>query len=223
MPDLPEAARAHVERSYPHDHCYRVRGGRLAPTCQLWLRHRKVAALYPRPLGSLLDVSCSKGFFVLEAAAQGCPRAAGIEPWDQDREAAVAVRDHLGLTAARFEPWRLHQAVERLPELGGPFEVVVLLNVYHYLFLGSTRLAEGYWAHGPILDMLRAVCARRVVFANRLEPDRLQPDVREVARARGLEAEYTTARFLAAAEAHFRVAARGKLGKTTLYTLDVTA
>ena len=99
---LSEAIRTHLADSYPHNHDYRVAGEELKPRWKLMRRWRRMEPLWPESFGSFLDVGCSKGFFVLQAARRGA-EALGIDIHEGDLLACDAVRDHLGLSAAKFE------------------------------------------------------------------------------------------------------------------------
>mgnify|MGYP002027305939 CR=1 FL=1 len=73
---LDDVTRAHLADSYPHNHDYRVVGEKLKPRWKLMRRWRRMEPLWPRAFDSFLDVGCSKGFFVLQAARRGADPAA---------------------------------------------------------------------------------------------------------------------------------------------------
>lgn len=219
MPTLEESL-AYVASSYPHNHDYRVVDGRLRPRFKLWRRWRRIRKLYPDRLTSLLDLSSSKGFFVLEAArVEGCERALGIDVHAPDLEAARAVAAHVGRPRARFEELRLHELAERIDEFGGPFQTVLLVNTYPYLYYGSRRDARAYLDHERLFELMARVTAERLVFSNRVDFERLPGHVRELARAQRAEAGYDEASIRAAAERHFTIEARGRLGRIPLWSL----
>lgn len=221
-PEIPPHVRQYLGNSYPHNHDYRVVDGQLAPKCKLWVRLRKLMPLYPRPLVSLLDVSCCKGYFVNAAAQEPtCQRALGIDIHQPDLDACEAVKAHLGTSRARFERLRLHDAAARIDQFGGPFQTVLLVNTYQYLFFGSPRSADCYLNHDDIFAQLRRVCAGRVIFNNRTEFDRVQGYCRRVGQERGLEREYCTERILQTASKHFRVTQHGRVGRYPLWALDL--
>ena len=64
-PGLPPDVAGYVVGSYPQNHNYIVRQGRLVPRHKLKVRFEQLAGAYPEPLESLLDLSCSKGFFAV--------------------------------------------------------------------------------------------------------------------------------------------------------------
>lgn len=203
---------AYLAGAYPANHAYRVKSGRLRPSFKLWRRRRKIEALYPKPLTSLLDLSCSKGFFVLDAARRpACERALGIDVHTPDLDAAEAVRAHLELERAQFESLRLDALCERLHEFGGPFQTVLLINTYPYLYFGSRRSEQSYPDHARLFEMLRAVCGGRLIFSNRVSLARCPRHIQDLACARGLEASYDESAIRRAAQKHFRLAEHGQL------------
>ena len=220
-PAIPAAIQAYLANSYPNNHDYRVVNGKLVPGFKLCMRLRKLQPLYPRNLNSLLDLSCCKGYFVLKAAQEPqCERVLGIDIHDPDLEACLAVRAHLGAERAQFRKLQLHGLSEQIDDFGGPFQTVLLINMYQYLFFGSSRSPDCYLSHDKILQQVRSVCSGRVIFSNRMEADRLQEHCRDVARQRGLEQEYTLPRFLDAAAKYFRVTPYGRIGRYPLLALD---
>jgi len=236
--------RAYVADSYPHNHGYRVVGADLRPKLQLRWRAWRLRKLYPRPLTSLVDLSCSKGYFVLAAAREpSCSRALGIDVHAQDLAASRAVQAHLlaigspgsraigspgsraigspgSLAHARFESMRLHELAARIHELGGPFQTVLLVNAYQYLYFGSRRCPDAYKDHDAIFGWLRCVCAERVIFNNRVEFARVRGLGRRIGAQERLEDDYSSERILRAAARHFRVTPSGRLGRNPLWVLD---
>lgn len=219
---LARDVRRHLWRSYPSNHAYRVVAGRLVPAPKLWLRWRRVRRLLPGELGSLLDLSSSKGYFVLRAAREpGCGRALGIEVHAPDLAASRAVRQHLGVERARFERLYVDELPERLDELGGPFRCVLLLNTYPYLFLGSRREPRSTPDHDRLFGILRAVTAEWLILESRLDLERLPPHLRRRAEELGLAREFRQEAILAAASAHFAVEDHGRIGRVPLLRLRV--
>ena len=220
-PPIPAAIQSYLGNSYPNNHDYRVVNGKLVPSFKLCMRLRKLQPLYPRSMTSLLDLSCCKGFFVLKAAQEPrCERVLGIDIHEPDLEACLAVRAHLGANHAQFRKLQLHELSQQIDDFGGPFQTVLLTNMYQYLFFGSSRSPDCYLSHDEILRQVRRVCSGRVIFSNRMEADRLQDYCRDVARQRGLEQEYTLPRFLEAAAKYFRVTSYGRIGRYPLLALD---
>ena len=220
-PELSSDVGVYLGDSYPSNQNYRIVDGRLVPKCKLSMRLKKLLPLYPQPLTSLLDVGCSKGYFVLAAASQPrCERALGIDIDRRDLDACEAVREHLAVQGARFENLRLHELADRIDEFGGPFQTVLLVNVYQYLYFGSSRSADCYLCHDEILRLIREICAGRLIFNNRTDLERVQDYCKNVAREKGYAEKYTTEHILAAASKYFRVTSLGKLGRYPLWALD---
>lgn len=211
---------AYVASSYPHNHDYRVVGDALRPRFKLWVRWRRIRRRYPERLTSLLDLSSSKGFFVLEAArVESCERVLGIDVHEPDLVAARAIAERVGRLGARFEHLRLHELAERIDDFGGPFQTVLLLNTYPYLHYGSRRDARAYLDHERVFECLARVTAERLIFSNRVAFERLPRHMQELARAQDAEAGYDERTIAAAAERHFEVERRGRLGRIPLWLL----
>jgi hypothetical protein len=196
-----------VSDSYPHNHTYVPVANRLVPNRKLAVRVAGLSRHYPVPLTSLLDLSCSKGFFVFHAAAQEhCERALGIDLSDECLDAcrllnaAFARREHV-----QFARLTLPELAERIGDFGGPFQTVLLINTYQYLFFGSTIAPPVGQDHGEIFRLLRAVCSGRLVFHNRVAFADLQSDPQERASRAGTGALYHPRAIREAAEAYFRV------------------
>ncbi len=220
-PAIPAEQLEYIANSYPHNHDYRIVNGKLAPKCKLWVRLRKLDPLYPTPLTSLLDLSCCKGFFVTRAAQQAtCKRALGIDIHEPDLAACNSVKAHFGLNNARYERLRLHELADKVDEFGGPFQTVLLINTYQYLYFGSPRSPECYLSHDEIFRQIRRVCNGRVIFNNRTVLERVQEYGRNKAKEMGHEHCYSTAAVHEAASKYFRVNMHGTLGRYVLWTLD---
>ena len=219
-PALDAHVRAYLADSYPRNQNYRVLGRRLVPSWRLWRRYRRIRALYPRPLESLVDLSASKGWFVLHAAGPlACPRALGIDVHAPDVAVCDAVRDHLGLSSARFALLRLHELAGRLDAFGGPFQLALVVNLYHYLYFGSARSCERYGSHEEIFGALRAITSGVVVFGGCVELDQLPRHIRAMAVEQGRERGYDARSIRAAAERFFAVEEHGRLGRRPLWKL----
>jgi len=216
---LDPAVRAYVESAYPKNADYRVGERELRPRLRLRSRWRRIRSVWPRPLASFLDVGCSTGFFVLEAAARpDCERALGIDVHEPDLAAAEAVRAHLGRGRARFLRLTLSELAARVTELGGPFETTQLVNVYPYLVYGSNRSESCYGDHATVAALLARVTAGRLVFSNRLELADLPRHVRARVAALGAgAAPYGERVIRAALEEHFVIESHGRLGRRPLW------
>src|SRR5579864_3768035 len=93
----------YAENSYPGNHTYKIHQQKLTPKCKLAVRYRKISRHYPKPLTSLLDVACSKGFFVFSAAAQPeCTRSLGVDLFEYDLNFCEGVKKYLGNDRVNF-------------------------------------------------------------------------------------------------------------------------
>lgn len=217
---LDSAVARHVRGSYPRNNDYRVVGRRLVPSWKLWRRRRRLVRHYPERVESLLDVSCSTGYFTLDAARRpSCERALGIDVSAEDLAAARAVGAHLQ-SAADFVETRLDAVAAELDEHGGAFQVVLLLNAYPYLLLGSPRDERRYDSHDRVFELLARVCGERLLFSNRVELERLPRHMQRRAAELGLGPEdYTESILAAAAEPWFELSERDSLGRIPLWVL----
>jgi hypothetical protein len=219
---LPDDVADYVVDSYPQNHNYIVRQGRLVPRHKLKTRFGELSGAYPDPLNSLLDLSCSKGFFVIDAAGRSeCQRALGIDIDSRELEVCRSVGAFLGSRASRFEHLRLHELAERIDEFGGPFQTALLVNSYQYLYFGSSRSSECYHDHETIFGLMRQVCDGRVLFSNRTELHQLQRSCQSEAEKINHHHLYTEERILDAASKFFHVTEYGRVGKWPFWLLDV--
>lgn len=220
-PQLTEDLARHLGDSYPHNHDWAIRRGKPRPCRQLRRRARRLRRLYPggERLSSMLDLSSCKGYFVIDAARDlGVERALGIDVHPLDLAASRAAAATLGLEGARFEQRFLHELVAEQPR---PFDLVLLVNTYPYLFFGSRREPHAYRDHARIFEHLASLVAPggTLLFSNRTELERCPGHVRELARESGLGGTYTTAAIRAAAGAHFEIEDHGRLGRIPLWRL----
>ncbi len=217
---LSPIVRSHLAHSYPRNHAYFIAGGRLVPRWRLWRRYRRIRALYPVGFKSLVDLSASKGWFCLHAAQRlEAERVLGIDLHEPDLAACREVRDHLGLEGMRFEDLRLHEVHSRLDEFGGPFDVSLVINLYHYLYFGSRRAEDHYGSHEEIFEMLRGITGRALILSNCTEVDHLPRHMQVLAREQGRASDYTSQRIWDAAEQCFDISDHGRLGKRPLWRL----
>src|SRR4051812_31538164 len=191
---------------YPRNHDYLIADNAIVPSPRLFSRWTRVASLYPEPLTSLLDVGCSKGCFVLEAASRPtCNRAVGtdVDPTFVDTSRQVASR--LNFTNASFHVTGL-DAFAADPSLhGDPFQAILVLNVYHYLYAGSDLNPAALRGHRPILESLARLCAGRVIFSSPLELAECPDQVQSRAAALGIADTYTRNDFVRTASEFFDI------------------
>lgn len=219
-PALDPKVAAYVSDSYPHNLDYRVVRGKLKPRWKLSRRLGRLQALYPERLEGLLDLSSSKGFFVLDAAMRAeCTRALGIDVHEPDISASRHVADHLGLERARFELTTLGALSDHIDDFGGPFPCTLLVNTYPYLFFGSDRAEAVAQDHGEIFRRLAMVTAERLIFSNRVDFAALPRHIQARAKQQGLEGQYNAQLIREAAAQHFEVEELRPLRKIPLWLL----
>ena len=217
---LDPAVVAHIGDSYPHNLDYRVVRGALRPRFKLWRRFRRIQRLYPGERGDLLDLSSCKGFFVLEAAGHpGCQRAVGIDIHAPDLSASRAVAAHLDLHNARFENLTLPRLAEDIEKFGGPFQTVLLINTYPYLFIGSNRSADHTPDHRTLFRHMAQVTSERLIFSNRIQFDKLPRHIQARAKQLQLESAYHPENIRSAAEEFFELQEKRTLGRIPLWVL----
>jgi len=206
---------------YPHNHIYRLCRKRTIPTFQLYERLQAVTAVYPKIMESFLDLGCCRGYFVLEAARRpSCRVATGIDVHEPFVSISNRVSRYLDIRGATFHLATLKDVSERPQSFGGPFQVVLTLGTYHYLYWGSERYPGLYHDHREILSRLFRVCTDKLIFSARLEVGRLPRSVRKGIVATDRANVYTTASFLKAAAEFFKVEVAGHLGKDPLLLMS---
>ena len=208
---LNEATRAYLADSYPHNHDYRVVGSDMRPKWKLSRRWRRLRSHWPSDIESFLDIGCSKGFFVLQAAHRGA-KALGIDIHEEDLAACEATRAHLNLGTARFQ----HKTLEQLASEGERFELVHLVNTYHYLYFGSDRGPAIASDHSAIFESLAAVTSGALIFSNCESFERCPAWIREHASPEQ-RADYTQESLRRAASKWFEIEEHKRLGKRPLW------
>jgi len=212
---------SYLKAAYPNNHNYKVKKNRLLPTRELSKRYNRVRELLPQPLTSFLDIGSSKGFFVFAASEDPeCTRSLGIDVYQYDIDVCRWLQDHLGNTKVRFEFMRLHELAERIDEFGGPFQTVLMLNMYQYLYFGSVRNPDRYLNHDEIFKHLRKICSERIIFNNRVNLADCQ-NVEQIEQASEHSQNYSEEKIIAAASQYFNVVPHGKIGQYPLWTMDV--
>ncbi|HSW71537.1 MAG TPA: hypothetical protein VLH77_06110 [Gammaproteobacteria bacterium] len=212
---------SYLKAAYPNNHNYKVKKNRLVPTRDLAKRYNRVRELYPEPLTSFLDIGSSKGFFVFDASENpNCTRSLGIDVYQYDIDVCRWLKDHLHNNKVRFEFMRLHELADQIDEFGGPFQTVLMLNMYQYLYFGSVRNSDRYLDHDEIFKHLRKICNERIIFNNRVNLADCQ-NVEQIEKASEHSQNYSEEKIIAAASRYFNVVPHGKIGQYPLWTLDV--
>jgi hypothetical protein len=220
--NLPAEVRTFVSDSYPRNHTYTPVADRLVATRKLAVRVAGLSRHYPTPLTSLLDLSCSKGFFIFHGAARPtCERALGIDLNDECLEACRLLNAGFDRRErVRFERLTLPELSGRIGEFGGPFQTVLLINTYQYLYFGSTVAPAVGHDHSEIFRLLRTVCSGRLVFHNRLSLADLQSDPQERASRTGAGSLYHPEAIRQSAEVFFAVTALRRWLGRPVWLLD---
>ena len=219
LPD--EKMLEYLDSSYPSNHNYALKQGKLIALRKLAKRYRDIASVYPEGMRSLLDISCSKGYFVFDAIlSYGCERAMGIDVLEHELDSCAAVQEYLNDDIARFEQIRLHELAARIEEFGGPFDVTLVINCYQHLYFGSSRFNESYMSHDLLFRNLREVCSGRVIFSNRIDVAHLQDYPAKIANGPDMKENYDEQTVFTVASKYFKVNRVGKLGRYPLWTLD---
>jgi hypothetical protein len=212
----------HIEHGYPSNHTYCLTNDKLKPKYKLASRYKKIRQLLPKQLTSLAEVGCSKGFFVFSAGAYpSCTRALGIDVSPFDIEVCRWVKQQLNSTNTRFEKMQLHELTPSITDLGGPFQTLLIINTYQYLYFGSDSFPECYLNHDAIFNSLRKICSQRIIFNNRIALEDCQNVARINKASEECRENYSEEKALAAAAKYFTISKHGKIGKYPLFTLDV--
>jgi len=212
----------YLKSSYPNNHNYKVKKNRLIPSRELSKRYKRIRDLLPDPLTSLVDIGSSKGFFVFIASNNpDTSRCLGIDVYQYDIDVCQWLKGYLHNDKARFEFLRLHELAERIDEFGGPFQTVLMVNMYQYLYFGSVRCPEHYQDHDEIFKHLRKICSERIIFNNRVNVADCQ-NVEQIAKASEEHGQnYSEEKIKEAASKYFNVVPRGTLGKYPLWSMEV--
>ncbi|MBN1522174.1 MAG: class I SAM-dependent methyltransferase [Candidatus Aureabacteria bacterium] len=205
---------------YPHNHNYSIGRKNLWPGFQLYERDRLVTPLIPEDCKSFLDIGSCKGYYVLRTAMRcRCQVSAGIDIHEPFIATSQKVGEYLGVRNARFYLSDLEQLSSNPEAFGGPFQVVLLIGTYQYLFWGSGLNMKAFYSHEEILSRLSKVCTQRIIFSARLEADWLSGGIKEKARLLKKKIPYSTAHFLEAAGRYFQIQKAGYLGKYPLFLM----
>jgi len=126
---------------------------------------------------------------------RGCPRASRgcSRAFCSD---GAGRRTILGVPNAAFHYASLEQVSGDPHTFGGPFQVVLLVGTYHYLFWGSLLCPTAYHSHEEILRRLASICTDRLIISARFTVHRLPANIRSKLKEGPGAAAYTTEAFL---------------------------
>ncbi len=205
---------------YPRNHNYRMRGGKLIPGYRLYCRERLVGALFPKSMESFLDIGCCRGYYVFKASEKpSCRLALGIDVFEPFLSISRQVKGYLGGENIDFKMAALDEVGGSPQSYGGPFQTVMTIGTYHYLFWGSSRSDKAFFDHRRILTLLAGLCAERLIFSGRLDLERLPEEIAAKARSHKNADAYNTAEFLKVAPEFFKIREIGYLGAYPLYLM----
>jgi len=206
---------------YPRNHDYRICKKKLFPSFKLYERLRLVTSLYPEKLERFIDIGSCRGFYVMEAAQRPhCQVSVGIDVYEPFVSISNKVREYLDIKNADFYLATLDKVSNRPEAYGGPFQTVLFIGAYHYLFWGSKLSSSAYYSHREILARLSKISTDRLIFSARLEVDRLPTVLKEKAKMLGNKVTYNTAYFLKRAGEFFEVRKAGYLGRYPLFVMS---
>ncbi len=205
---------------YPRNHFYRIIDGRIVPGFRLYDRLRVVTEIYPEPMHSFLDIGCCRGFYVLDAALRRrCPRAVGIDVHEPFVATAQDAARYLRVSAAAFHYASLEDVSNDPQKFGGPFQVVMLIGTYHYLYWGSSLCPTAYRSHEEILRRLASICTDRLIISARFTMRRLPANVKSTLQEEQTDEAYTMEAFLQSAARFFHARHAGYLGVYPLFAM----
>src|SRR6185295_12927354 len=117
----------------------------------------------------------------------------------QNADFHYAFLDDIVNDAARFKP---------------PYQTIVLLNTYHYMYWGST-FSQTHWPdHEYMLKTLSDICTDRIIFMSPLEVDDCPSEIAwRAGKHPDWAASYTTATFHEVAARYFTVSDEGFMGE----------
>jgi hypothetical protein len=130
---------------------------------------------------------------------------------------------HLSIGAATFRHASLEQVSADPQAFGGPFQVVLLIGTYHYLFWGSDRCPTAYHSHEEIFHRLASICADRLIISGRITIDRLPHATKRRCQDRESDVPFTASAFLQGAQKFFSVRWVGYLGVDPLFVMSKKA
>ena len=194
---------------------------RLRTTAGMYQRWQIVSRLYPAELTSLLDIGCCRGWFVLQAAMRpGCERAVGVDVVPGFIEAADEAKTQVGLENVAFHYAFLDDIAGDAARFQTPFQTVLFINTYHYLYWGSFYSPKHWADHDYLLRTLAGICTDRLIFMGPTEVADCPRDIKDRAAEHPEWAtDFTTAKFFEVAGRYFEVTPAAHIGLRPLFVL----
>lgn len=200
-------------------HVFRIAGDNVLSTGQMELRWEVVTSLYPEKLTSLLDIGCCRGWFIVKAAMlPECEAALGVDVVPEFIDAAKEAKRLLKLDKAQFEYAFLEDLERNREKYRLPYQTLLLINTYHYLYWGSTYSRTHWPDHDYLLRTLASFCTDRMLLMSPLEVKDCPSDI-QAERHPDWAEQYTTANFLGVANRYFGVSLECHLGTRPLYLM----
>jgi len=211
---------SHAKYAYPSNHAYTISQQKLIPKRKLAERYQRIQQFFPEKIQSFAEVGSSKGFFVFSASNYPtCKRSMGIDLDKYNIQYCKLLKKYLKSKNTAFRYMQLHELAHRIDEFGGPFQTVLVINTYQYLYFGSDLSPLCYLNHDEIFRYLRTICYGRIIFNNRIELSDVQ-NKKQVEEAPEASKQYSEIDVLRAATKYFAVSKQGFIGRYPLWTLD---
>lgn len=215
----------YLQTAYPRNHTYHFWNNRgkisVKPKRKLAKRYQKIYPLISKDLTSFADIGCSKGFFNFSINTfPNCERNIGIDIHQEDIDVCCWVKEKMKDTRIIFKKMQLHQLAEKIDELGGPFDTVLLLNTYQYLYFGSEGHKERYLDHDFIFKNLKTICGKQLIFNNRITLTDCQQQVKDIVVPVRYQKNYSAEKILTTAEKYFTVKKMGNIGRYPLFLMN---
>jgi hypothetical protein len=212
----------YITGSYPSNHTYDIIQNKLIPKTKLATRYKKLQKLFPKKLESLVDIGCSKGFFVFEGGNHPhCTRSLGIDVNPYDIEICHWVNQTIKNDRVDFKLLKLHELADNIDQFGGAFQTVLVINIYQYLYFGSDTFPDNYLDHDTIFKNLRKICSERIIFNNRINLKDCQNTQRIENVDKKWVENYSEKNVMEAASRYFTLKKYGSIGKYPLWLLEV--
>ena len=194
---------------------------RLRTTPQMYQRWRIVSRLYPEQVTSLLDIGCCRGWFVNQAAMRPtCTKAVGVDVVPGFIDTANAAKDKIGLAHVDFHHAFLDDIAGDPQRFKTPFQTVLLINTYHYMYWGS-YYSDHHWPdHDYLLSTLASITTDRLIFMGPTEVADCPRDIKDRAKEHPEWAsDFTTGTFFEVADHYFEVKQAAHIGLRPLFLM----
>jgi hypothetical protein len=206
---------------YPENHNYSFYKDKLIPSFKLFERFEQISKLYPERFESILDISASRGFYVINASLMDSVKTAvGIDIDEKSIRECNAIKMFVGADKASFSVSTLEDFHRDSLNSHTQYDVVIFTGSYHYFYWGSGQSSHAYMSHDKILKMLSDITRDRVIFSGRMEVSDLAEHPQSIAIHHPEKALYTTDEFMRCASKYFKISHHGFLGKSPLFLLE---